>query len=77
MPNDGERSSWNGHKPFEPRHAGPPELRARADELREVHGVADSLARIVGVPRHQSARPCGTMRSVQSRMANRSVIPAR
>jgi len=44
-------------QPLEPRHARPPELRARADELREVHGVADSLARIVGVPRHQSARP--------------------
>ena len=29
------------------------------------------------VARHQSARPCGTKRSVQARIAKRSVIPAR
>src|SRR5262249_49716519 len=62
---------------LQPVHPRALELRARAHELREVHGVAYPLRRVVGVARHQSARPCGTKRSVQARMAKRSVMPAR
>ena len=61
----------------QPPLAGGLELGAGADELDEVDGVADALARVAGVARHQPARPCGTKRSVQARMAKRSVIPAR
>ena len=52
MPNDGVRSSWNGHSPVSRRCAGRAQLRPRADELGEVDRVADALARVVGVARH-------------------------
>ena len=77
MPNDGVRSSWNGHSPVIRRGPAGLQLGARADELDEVDRVADALARVVGVARHQLARPCGTKRSVQARIAKRSVMPAR
>jgi hypothetical protein len=64
-------------QPMQPADAGALELRAGADELDEVDGVADPLARLSRVARHQSARPCGTKRSVHARIAKRSVMPAR
>ena len=79
MPNDGVRSSWKGHSPVIRRGPGLAQLGAGADELGEVDRVADALARVVGVARHQScaASPCGTKRALQARMAKRSVMPAR
>jgi hypothetical protein len=40
-------------QPLEPPHARLPQLRPRADELLEVDRVADPLAGVLCVPRHQ------------------------
>ena len=56
-------------QPGQPSRARAPQLRAGADQLLEVDRIPDPLARVLRVASHQIARPCGTKRSVQARIA--------